>query len=45
MPIKDLAKRREYQRQLMAKKRLTENNVSPKKTMLDHVHVARNYKK
>ena len=39
MPIKDLAKRREYQRQLMAKKRqgLTENNVSPKKIMLDLV--------
>jgi len=31
MPIKDLQKRREYQRQLMAKKRqgLTENNVRP----------------
>jgi len=39
MPIKDLAKRREYQRNLMAKKRqgLTENNVSPKKIMLDPV--------
>jgi len=37
MPIKDLEKRREYQRNLMAKKRqgLTENNVSPKKIMLD----------
>ena len=37
MPIKDLVKRRAYQRQLMAKKRLTENNVSPKKIMLDPV--------
>ena len=38
MPIKDLAKRREYQRNLMAKKRLTENNVSLKeKRMLDPV--------
>lgn len=40
MPIKDLAKRREYQRNLMAKKRqgLTQNNVSLKeKRMLDPV--------
>jgi len=29
MPIKDVIKRRAYQRQLMAKKRLTENNVRP----------------
>ena len=28
MPIKDLNKRREYQRKFMASKRLTENNVS-----------------
>lgn len=36
MPIKDLNKRREYQRQLMAKKRLglTEKNVSPSKKIL-----------
>jgi len=29
MPIKDIIKRREYQRNLMAKKRLTKNNVRP----------------
>ena len=29
MPFKDLAKRREYQRQFMANKRLTQKNVRP----------------